>query len=459
MTISTTMTPRAAPAPDGSADKRARLTTLTAYAALGWVVLFFGFHIYWYCGGSLASPGDLPSLVPGTHSAAAGSAHARVQLVAWIVEVPVDSAWPIGALVCLAIARGWARGRLVRATKVLVWVGCVVLLLRGGSGILDDLTRTTGLLPNGITGLSLEDTTGHSHLRWADWTIDAYFLAGGLIFLLLALLYRVPRTHFPSRRDPGPTESRSAGDELVVVIEPAHVEVLSDETPAVEPLPQRPAPRWAKRLAHIIPLLALPSGLWRWAVALGFPMGMLNSSGDLDHVRGWPAVYVAVISLLTEAVALTAFGLVRPLGEELPRWVPFFGGRTVRPRSVIVAATSGSVALMLIWTVGFWSVWTSGRPGPMASPFWAAVFTICYAPLNLWGPALLTLTWSYHRRAAAVSSPDSTVPHPAATSTRSVRATPTCRPADGPETSTLDTQVELIQDVSKRDTEYHEGEA
>jgi len=161
---------------------------------------------------------------------------------------------------------------------------------------------------------------------------------------------------------------------------------------------ERPVPRWATRLAHIVPLLVLPSGLWRLAVAFGFPMGMLDSSGDLTVTRGWPAIYVAFISLLTEAFALTAFGLVQPSGEEVPRWVPFFGGRAVRPRRVILAATAGSVALMLIWTVGFWPVWTSGRPGDMASSFWAAVFTSCYAPLNLWGPALLTLTWAYRRR-------------------------------------------------------------
>lgn len=73
-------------------------------------------------------------------------------------------------------------------------------------------------------------------------------------------------------------------------------------------------------------------------------------------MRGWPAVYVAAISLLSEAVALTAFRLVRPLGEEAPRWLPFFGGRAVRPTRVIVAATAGSAALMMIWTVGFWQV-------------------------------------------------------------------------------------------------------
>ncbi|MEV6894719.1 hypothetical protein [Kribbella sp. NPDC051137] len=172
----------------------------------------------------------------------------------------------------------------------------------------------------------------------------------------------------------------------------------SDGTRALVPPTQSAAPRWAARLAHVIPFFVLPSSVWRLAVAFGFPMGMLNDVGEPAVVRGWPAVYVAAISLLAEAVALTAFGLVQPLGEEVPRWVPIFGGRAVHPKAVIVAASAGSVALMLIWTVGFWNVWTGGRPGPMVSAFWAAVFTICYAPLNLWGPALLTLTWAYQRR-------------------------------------------------------------
>ncbi len=397
MTISATMSAHDTSPPAGTADNRPRHTSYAAYTALGWVVLFFAFHVYWYLGGSLASPGELPPLIP--HSTAADSAaQARVLLVAWIVEIPVDSAWPIGALVCLAIARGWARGRLARAAQTLLWVGCVVLLLRGGAGILDDVTRASGLLPNGITGLSLQDTTDHAHLRWADWTIDAYFLAGGIIFWLLATLHRKQPTRPLSRVESSPPEDRLTGNELVAVVESARTEVVSEDTPVFEPLAQRPVPRWAKRLAHIISLLVLPSGLWRLAVAFGFPMGSLNSSGDLAVMRGWPAVYIAVISLLTEAVALTAFGLVRPLGEEVPRWLPFFGGRAVRPKAVIVAGTVGSVALMLIWTVGFWDIWTGGQPGPMSSPFWAAVFTGCYAPLNLWGPALLVLTWAYRRR-------------------------------------------------------------
>lgn len=159
-------------------------------------------------------------------------------------------------------------------------------------------------------------------------------------------------------------------------------------------------PRWAERVAHAIPFLVLPSGLWRLAVALGFSMGMLNDAGETAVLRGWPALYVAVISVISEGVALTAFGLVRSWGEVVPAWLPVIGGRRVRPKAAIIPATIGSIALMLIWTVGFWSVWTGDQANQMASVPWAVVFAACYAPLNLWGPALLALTWAYRRRTA-----------------------------------------------------------
>jgi hypothetical protein len=365
-------------------DQRAQHPTWAAYLGLGWVVLFFAFHVYWYLGGSFASPGDLPD-----------APHA---MIAWIFSTIVSVAFPLGALVCLAIARGWARGRLAPAVKALVWVGCVVLLLRGGAGILDDLTRATGLLRNGITGLSLKDTTGHAHLRWSDWAIDAYFLAGGIIFWVLAVRHRAAQNRARRRSARGSAEHLWGRNEHVDVIESSQKEVLSEDAPAFKPLAQVPVPPWAERLAHVIPFLVLPSGLWRLAVAFGFPMGMVNDAGELVVQRGWPAVYIAAISILSEAVALTALGLVRPWGEVAPPWLPFIGGRPVRPKAAIVPATLGSIALMLIWTVGFWDVWTRDQASTMASPFWAAVFAGCYAPLNLWGPALLTLTWAYHRR-------------------------------------------------------------
>lgn len=152
----------------------------TAYTALTWVVLFLTAHVYWYLGGSVGNPGQLP----GTPRS----------LVAWAFTVLVTAAFPIAVLACLAIARGWAHGPLALIAGTIIWTGCVLLLARGGAGVVDDLSRATGLLPNGLTGLSLEETTGTANpsasILWAGWAIDAYFLVGGIIFGVLAVHYR-----------------------------------------------------------------------------------------------------------------------------------------------------------------------------------------------------------------------------------------------------------------------------
>lgn len=152
-----------------------------AYAALAWVVVFFALHVYWSAGGSFGRAGALPKAFPDSVSG-------------WIFEVLVVSAFPLGAGVWLAIAHGWPRGRIRRAAAIVVWLGCALLTVRGGAGLIDDLTRAAGLLPNGLTGLSLQQTIGTAHpsasAQWSSNATDAYFLAGGLIFGLLAHRYR-----------------------------------------------------------------------------------------------------------------------------------------------------------------------------------------------------------------------------------------------------------------------------
>lgn len=162
-------------------------------------------------------------------------------------------------------------------------------------------------------------------------------------------------------------------------------------------------PRWANRIAHLIPLLTLPSGLWRLGIAFGHSMGTLDDSGQPFHVEGTEAIYIAGISVFSELVALTAFGLVRPWGEVVPAWVPLVGGRRIPPRAVITAAVLGAVALMAIWTYGFRDLFFSfsGLPVPFTNDAWAALMITAYMPLNLWGPLLLVLVWAYHRRTRA----------------------------------------------------------
>ena len=120
-------------------------------------------------------------------------------MAGWIFEVVVVSAFPLGACVCLAIARGWPRGKTRRAAVIIVWLACTVLVVRGGAGLIDDLTRAVGLLPNGITGLSHKQTMGAANYRsasaiWSANITDGYFLAGGLAFGLLAYRYRHRRS-------------------------------------------------------------------------------------------------------------------------------------------------------------------------------------------------------------------------------------------------------------------------
>jgi hypothetical protein len=157
-----------------------------AYAALAWVVVFFAFHVYWYLGGSFGVGGE-------------GYRRAPHSVAGWIFEVLVVSAFPLGAWVSLAIARGWPHGKTRRAAAIIVWLAFAVLVLRGGAGLIDDLTRAVGLLPNGITGLSHKQTMGAAYYRsasalWSGNVTDGYFLAGGIIFGLLGCRYRQPRS-------------------------------------------------------------------------------------------------------------------------------------------------------------------------------------------------------------------------------------------------------------------------
>jgi len=163
---------------------------------------------------------------------------------------------------------------------------------------------------------------------------------------------------------------------------------------------ERPVPHWANTIAHVIPLLTLPSGLWRVGIAMGFSMGTLDDNGRPFHVEGGEAVYIVGISIVAELVALTAFGLVRAWGEVVPRWIPLLGGRRVAPLAAVVPAVLGSLGLMVIWTYGFRDLFFSfdGLSIDFTSEAWGVLMLVCYAPLNLWGPLLLVLTWAYYRR-------------------------------------------------------------
>lgn len=143
-------------------------------------------------------------------------------------------------------------------------------------------------------------------------------------------------------------------------------------------------------------LTALPSGLWRLALALGFHGGYTEQGyANLGVSSTAGALSLVFLSVVIEAAALLSLGLVRPWGERIPRWVPLVGGRPIRPMAVVVPAFLGAAILLVMWTqlLFWWSI-----PHDDMTPAGSTVVGLLYLPLVAWAPLLAAITVDYYRR-------------------------------------------------------------
>ncbi len=168
------------------------------------------------------------------------------------------------------------------------------------------------------------------------------------------------------------------------------------------PRPMTPARPSAVVAAHLVPLVLLPSGIWRILLGCGLSMGFSEGSLDGQGFPGRGTVMVVFLTLLTEALALLTFGLVRPWGEVVPRWVPVLKGRRIPAAPVVVVATAGGVLLTVIWVFALGNVFAGGLD-EITGRGWHALAVACYLPALAWGPLLLWVTFHYHRRRARES--------------------------------------------------------
>ncbi|MEV2251028.1 hypothetical protein AB0I94_10680 [Streptomyces sp. NPDC050147] len=151
-------------------------------------------------------------------------------------------------------------------------------------------------------------------------------------------------------------------------------------------------PRWAVIAAHAVPLATLPSGLWRVALVAGLPVA------DMP-VEGWgEMLYVLGLSVVSECLALLTLGLVRGWGEVVPGWIPLLGGRRVRPLAAVIPALLGAAGLFLITGWFVYAAYADLGPGVTDSVAKQTLLMVCYVPLLLWAPLLLSVTVAYYRR-------------------------------------------------------------
>ncbi|WP_326688617.1 hypothetical protein OIE63_16635 [Streptomyces sp. NBC_01795] len=162
--------------------------------------------------------------------------------------------------------------------------------------------------------------------------------------------------------------------------------------------------RRIKLAAYAVPFTVLPAGIWRLPAAFDDGIGIGERA------------YIVFLSVLSEVLAFTAFGLIARWGEVFPHWIPFLRGRRVPTRAAVIPATIGATILTLLFTLLFIVSEIRGttiRGDAMSADYpsraggWeSAWFYFCYAPLVLWGPLLAVLTVAYwNRRRAAGNVP------------------------------------------------------
>ncbi|MEU6169597.1 hypothetical protein [Streptomyces tanashiensis] len=169
-------------------------------------------------------------------------------------------------------------------------------------------------------------------------------------------------------------------------------------------------PRWAQLAAHAVPLVVLPSSIWRLLLAAGVS-GADQSANPGYHSRLSDYLYVLLLSVVSEGLALLTLGLVKSWGEVFPRWMPLLGGRRVAIKAAVIPATVGAALLMLLVAYFFLNpilfhihfTPSIGDKGTATSHLevsgWSqALFVACYLPLVAWPVLLGAVTHAYHRR-------------------------------------------------------------
>ncbi|MFE6783829.1 hypothetical protein ACFVFF_16385 [Streptomyces sp. NPDC057680] len=154
-------------------------------------------------------------------------------------------------------------------------------------------------------------------------------------------------------------------------------------------------PRWAVLAAHAVPLVTLPSGLWRLALVAGFPV---TQDAGWRSMGVGESVYVVSLSVVSELLAFLTLGLVRSWGEVFPRWMPFLGGRRVNPAAATGAALAGAAGLCAIAAWGAYAAYADLGPGIPSTPAQDALLAVCYAPLLAWPVLLAAVAVAYRRR-------------------------------------------------------------
>ncbi|MGW7492221.1 hypothetical protein [Streptomyces sp. NPDC054786] len=163
-----------------------RRTACWAYAAFGWLVASFLWHLWM-----------------GIDYRSAMGTRATVPVWGFLAYDGLITAMSAaGAALALATVRPWGRRLPPWTVRLPLWFGAALLVVRGVPGLVENLTMLTGLTPYGLLGLAERPADLASGEFWTDMAINTYFFLGAVVMLPLALL------HDRGRRAAGRTGGR-----------------------------------------------------------------------------------------------------------------------------------------------------------------------------------------------------------------------------------------------------------
>lgn len=125
-------------------------------------------------------------------------------------------------------------------------------------------------------------------------------------------------------------------------------------------------------------------------------------------------LYVIGLDALQVLVAAVCFGLIRPWGEIVPRWVPWVGGTRIHRLIPTVIGTAGVIVLWVIllqlavaFGLSWWGITDGWTPDRGMSGGERALLVVAYVPFFIWPAAVSAAIVGYWKRRA----PDTERPH------------------------------------------------
>ncbi|NAS22642.1 NYN domain-containing protein [Herbidospora sp. NEAU-GS84] len=313
--------------------------TWAGYAAAVWSAVYGALGVFWALGG-----GGFP-FAPVAGDRASGSIleGSRAGVVAPVMAV----AGLVGAVVAVAMARGWGRGRARTVMLVFGWTMAATLALAIPDYTLLMLVAFAPLLlVFAFTGVPGPQDGIGDILYWHRVNLIILFL-GGLLWALAALAYHRPRWTTPEA-----------------------------------------ARRWGRWAVYVACAAPVPYEITRIAWYFGVPLGIPEDF--LLMMRQTPGMLEVGLGGAIGSIGgcVLTHGLVSRWGEVYPRWVWFRAGERVPPALAVVPA---SVVAVVLVPAGLMNVRLGVDPASWGVNVPGMLWTV-------WGLALGVAAWAYALR-------------------------------------------------------------